>query len=109
MAGSRRRQHLPWNAAGRMSETHGDGDSVVRETGWVFNNRMGRALTLAEFVDSGEEEVHSYLIHFGFTADEIAEHSLVEIGSGIGRMTASFTKRFRSVVACDLDAAFLER
>ena len=92
-----------------MSETHGDGDSVVRETGWVFNNRMGRALTLAEFVDSGEEEVHSYLIHFGFTADEIAEHSLVEIGSGIGRMTASFTKRFRSVVACDLDAAFLER
>lgn len=109
MPKSRRRQHLPWNAAGRMSEVHGDGDSVVRETGWVFNNRMGRALTLAEFVDSGEEEVHSYLIHFGFTPEDNARASLVEIGAGIGRMTAGFTRRFQSVVACDLDAAFLER
>lgn len=109
MPRSRRRQHLPWNAAGRMSEVHGDGDAVVRETGWVFNNRMGRALTLAEFVDSGEEEVHSYLIHFGFTAEENAQRTLVEIGAGIGRMTAGFTRRFQSVMACDLDAAFLER
>lgn len=109
MPRSRRRQHLPWNAAGRMSEEHGDGDAVVRETGWVFNNRMGRALTLSEFVDSGEEEVHSYLIHFGFGAQDIAQQSLVEIGAGIGRMTAGFTRRFQSVVACDLDAAFLER
>lgn len=92
-----------------MSEEHGDGDAVVRETGWVFNNRMGRTLTLAEFVDSGEEEVHSYLIHFGFTAEENAQRTLVEIGAGIGRMTAGFTRRFKSVVACDLDAAFLER
>ena len=109
MPGARRRQHLPWNAAGRTSEAHGDGDAVVRETGWVFNNRMGRALTLADFVASGEEEVHSYLTHFGFESEENATRSLVEIGSGIGRMTASFTRRFRSVVACDLDAAFLER
>jgi SAM-dependent methyltransferase len=34
---------------------------------------------------------------------------MVEIGAGIGRMTAAFTKRFGRVVACDLDAAFLER
>lgn len=92
-----------------MSETHGDGDAVVRETGWVFNNRMGQTLTLDDFVASGEEEVHSYLTHFGFESDENSTRSLVEIGSGIGRMTASFTRRFRSVVACDLDAAFLER
>lgn len=34
---------------------------------------------------------------------------MVEIGSGIGRMTAGFTKRFRLVHAADVDAAFLER
>jgi len=34
---------------------------------------------------------------------------LVEIGAGIGRMTASFTRLFAKVVACDLDGAFLER
>lgn len=106
---NRRRQLIPWKAAGSRTEMRMNADEVVRETGWVFNNRMGRALTLAEFVDSGEEEVHSYLIHFGFPAEQNTELSLVEIGSGIGRMTASFTKRFRSVVACDLDAAFLER
>ena len=39
----------------------------------------------------------------------MATQTLVEIGSGIGRMTASFTRLFAKVVACDLDAAFLER
>lgn len=105
----RRRQHLPWNSAGRAAETHSDADDVVRETGWVFNNETGHRLTLAEFVDSGEQEVGAYLEHFGLKREENLQKSLVEIGSGIGRMTAGFTHRFRHVTACDLDAAFLER
>jgi SAM-dependent methyltransferase len=105
----RRRQHVPWNAAGRAAENPGDGDSVVRDTGWVFNNATGDHLTLAEFVNSGEQEVGAYLEFFGFHPDENAQRSMVDIGSGIGRMTAGFTRRFRSVVAADLDAAFLER
>ena len=109
MSRARRRQHVPWNAAGRASETQGDGDSVVRDTGWVFNNETGQQLTLAEFVNSGEQEVGAYLQYFGFLPEENAQRSLVEIGAGIGRMTAGFTQRFKSVVACDLDAAFLER
>ena len=109
MSRARRRQHVPWNAAGRASETQGDGDSVVRDTGWVFNNETGQQLTLAEFVNSGEQEVGAYLQYFGFLPEENAQRSLVEIGAGIGRMTAGFSQRFKSVVACDLDAAFLER
>ena len=109
MSRARRRQHVPWNAAGRASETQGDGDSVVRDTGWVFNNETGQQLTLAEFVNSGEQEVGAYLQYFGFLPEDNAQRSLVEIGAGIGRMTAGFTQRFKSVVACDLDAAFLER
>jgi SAM-dependent methyltransferase len=105
----RRRQHVPWNAAGRAAEGRGDGDSVVRDTGWVFNNATGNQLTLAEFVNSGEQEVGAYLEFFGFDPAENEHRSLVEIGAGIGRMTASFTRRFKSVVAADLDAAFLER
>jgi SAM-dependent methyltransferase len=34
---------------------------------------------------------------------------MLELGSGIGRMTASFSRLFNRVIACDLDAAFLER
>jgi SAM-dependent methyltransferase len=109
MSRPRRRQHLPWNSAGRAAETHADADDVVRDTGWVFNNETGRRLTLAEFVDSGEQEVGSYLTHFGLSNEVDQPASLVEIGSGIGRMTAGFTRRFRQVTACDLDAAFLER
>jgi SAM-dependent methyltransferase len=100
---------VPWNAAGRAAEGRGDGDSVVRDTGWVFNNATGSKLTLAEFVNSGEQEVGAYLEFFGFDPTENEQRSLVEIGAGIGRMTASFTRRFKSVVAADLDAAFLER
>lgn len=109
MSTARRRQHVPWKVAGRATESHVDNDSVVRDTGWVFNNETGTALTLDEFVDSGEQEVGAYLQCFGFEAADNAARTMVEIGAGIGRMTAGFTKRFAHVTACDLDAAFLER
>lgn len=109
MAHSRPRPQVPWRSAGRRAEGRGDSDSVVRETGWVFNNERSRFLTLAEFVDSGEQEVGAYLERFGFADAGNEKLTLVEIGAGIGRMTASFTRRFGTVIACDLDAAFLER
>ena len=46
---SRRRQHVPWRAAGSSTEQESSADDVVRETGWVFNNR-GDHMTLQEFV-----------------------------------------------------------
>ncbi len=84
-------------------------DEVVRETGWVFNNDTGSDLSLAEFVETGDHETLAYLTAFGLGDDPPRSQTLVEIGSGIGRMTASFTRLFARVVACDLDAAFLER
>jgi ubiquinone/menaquinone biosynthesis C-methylase UbiE len=105
----RRLQQVPWKAAGRTSEVQGSADDVVREVGWVFNNATGERLTLADFVSTGDEEVGSYLHLFALGTDRDDERTLVEIGSGIGRMTAAFTRRFGQVVACDLDAAFLER
>ena len=111
MAG--RRQHVPWKAAGTASESEHSGDDVVRETGWVFNNVTGDQLSLAEFVTTGDQETIAYLQAFGVLPSPPPEsslpQSLVEIGSGIGRMTASFTRLYQRVVACDLDAAFLER
>ena len=83
-------------------------DEVVRDTGWVFNNETGSKLTLEHFVATGDEEVETYLGRFGW--DSLPPtHSLLEIGSGIGRMTAGFTRHFRHVTATDVDAAFLER
>lgn len=105
---SPRRQHVPWKAAGSASEQEHSADDVVRETGWVFNNR-GDHISLAEFVATGDDETVAYLHAFGLNGDDRPEQTMVEIGSGIGRMTASFTRLFRKVVACDLDAAFLER
>lgn len=105
---SPRRQHVPWKAAGSASEAEHSADDVVRETGWVFNNR-GHHISLAEFVATGDDETVAYLDAFGLNGPDREQHTLVEIGSGIGRMTASFTRLFAKVVACDLDAAFLER
>ena len=62
----------------------------------------------AAFVETGDHETLAYLQAFGLDAG-IDDQVLVEIGSGIGRMTASFSRLFRRVVACDLDGAFLER
>ena len=108
-----RRQHVPWKAAGSASETQSSADRVVRETGWVFNNVTGSDLSLADFVESGDHETLAYLQAFGQLSSPPPEQPLsetfVEIGSGIGRMTASFTRLYQRVVACDLDAAFLER
>lgn len=106
---TRRRQHVPWKAAGTASEHEHSADDVVRETGWVFNNRTGSHLNLADFVRTGDNETVAYLEAFGLLSPESAQHTMVEIGSGIGRMTASFSRLFAKVIACDLDAAFLER
>ena len=104
-----RRNHVPWKAAGTKSEAKHTADEVVRDTGWVFNNVTGSHLSLAEFVESGNHETLAFLTAFGLGDDPLASQTLVEIGSGIGRMTASVTRLFARVVACDLDAAFLER
>lgn len=104
-----RRQHVPWKAAGTASEHHHTADDVVRQTGWVFNNVTGSHLSLAEFVETGDHETAAYLQAFGLRTPLEGVQTMVEVGSGIGRMTASFTRMYRTVVACDLDAAFLER
>ena len=100
---------MPWKSAGRVSEQMLSGDDVVRATGWVFNNATGDSLTLAEFVATGDDEVPAYLETFGARSEANQDRTLVEIGSGIGRMTCAFTREYGSVIACDLDAGFLER
>jgi len=104
-----RKQHVPWKTAGAKSEERHSADEVVRETGWVFNNVVGARLTLADFVRTGDEEIGAYVHAFDLAALTGDERSVVEIGSGIGRMTAGLSRQFGHVYACDLDAAFLER
>ena len=104
-----RRQHVPWKAAGSASENQHSADDVVRETGWVFNNVTGADLSLAEFVDTGNHETAAYLQAFGLRSPLEGVQTMVEVGSGIGRMTASFSTMYQRVIACDLDGAFLER
>ncbi len=104
-----RTQFTPWKSAGNRTETSGTADQVVRETGWVFNNETGSELTLADFVRTGDQEVSRYMRQFGFSSESLANKTLLEIGSGIGRMTSAFTRQCFAVVAADVDAAFLER
>jgi len=92
-----------------VSEAQSSGDDVVRETGWVFNNETGSDLTLEQFVATGDAEAGSYLTILGLRPERPEDASFVEIGCGIGRMTCAFTREFGRVVACDLDAGFLER
>ncbi len=105
----RRPQLLPWRTAGRVSEGHKSADDVVREIGWVFNNETGETLDLQEFTSTGDHEIFAYLQAFQLDRDDLSQQTLVEIGSGIGRMTSGFSRAFGQVIACDLDAAFLER
>ncbi|MEY4364924.1 MAG: hypothetical protein RLZZ305_268 [Actinomycetota bacterium] len=105
---TRRRQLTPWRAAGSRTEARGSADEVVRETGWVFNNLTGADLSLESFVRTGDAEVDVYVDRLGWN-ESAGSMTLLEIGSGIGRMTAAFTRRFASVIATDVDAAFLER
>jgi ubiquinone/menaquinone biosynthesis C-methylase UbiE len=106
---AKRAQFVPWRSAGNRTETGGSADEIVRSTGWVFNNETGRELTLEEFVATGNKEVSRYMRQFGFDVSRLAPLTLLEIGSGIGRMTASFSEQCAHVIAADVDAAFLER
>ncbi len=103
-----RRQLIPWRTAGTRAEMRRNADEVVRDTGWVFNNQTGSTLTLEEFVQTGDAEVDIYLDRLGWNSIA-ANATLLEIGSGIGRMTSAFSRKFAVTVATDVDAAFLER
>ena len=103
-----RRQLIPWRTAGTRAEMRRNADEVVRDTGWVFNNQTGSTLTLEEFVQTGDAEVDIYLDRLGWNSIT-ANATLLEIGSGIGRMTSAFSRKFAVTVATDVDAAFLER
>jgi len=105
---TRRRQLIPWRAAGTRAEMRRNADEVVRDTGWVFNNQTGSTLTLDEFVQTGDAEVDIYLDRLGWNG-MAPTSSVLEIGSGIGRMTSALSRKFESTVATDVDAAFLER
>ncbi len=106
---ARRTQFVPWKTAGNKTESGLSADDVVRTTGWVFNNETGSALTLGDFVATGEKEVRRYMRQFELPTEQLATQTLLEIGSGIGRMTAPFTQMCAHVIAADIDAAFLER
>lgn len=105
---TRKRQLIPWRAAGTRAEMRVNADEVVRDTGWVFNNQTGDTLTLEEFVKTGDLEVDIYIDRLGWSVLPPTA-TVLEIGSGIGRMTSAFTRKFNNVVATDVDAAFLER
>ncbi len=105
----RRPQLVPWKAAGRVTEQQSSADDVVRETGWIFNSERGEGVTLEQFVSTGDQEVPAYLTVFGLRNAGMEDQTLVEIGCGIGRMTCAFTREYGAVIACDLDAGFLER
>lgn len=106
---AKRTQFVPWKTAGNKTESGLTADDVVRTTGWVFNNETGSALTLGDFVATGEKEVRRYMRQFELPTEQLANQKLLEIGSGIGRMTAPFTHMCAQVIAADIDAAFLER
>jgi ubiquinone/menaquinone biosynthesis C-methylase UbiE len=104
-----RAHHLPWNSAGDLADNDLTADDVIRETGWVFNNETGDELTLKAFVETGDKEVQRYIRLLQLESFQFENATLLEIGSGIGRMTSSFTNRCKAVIAADVDSAFLER
>ncbi len=106
---SLRAHHLPWNSAGNLADNDLTADDMVRETGWVFNNETGDELTLKTFVETGDKEVQRYIRLLQLESFRFEDSTLLEIGSGIGRMTSNFTNRCNAVVAADVDSAFLER
>ena len=106
---TKRAHHLPWRRAGNLADNNLSADDVVRETGWVFNNETGNDLTLKEFVDTGDKEVRLYIRLLELGDIKFESSVLLEIGSGIGRMTSAFTNRCEKVIAADVDSAFLER
>ena len=106
---TKRAHHLPWRRAGHLADNNLSADDVVRETGWVFNNETGDDLTLKEFVDTGDKEVQRYVRLLELENIQFESSTLLEIGSGIGRMTSAFTNFCQKVIAADVDSAFLER
>jgi SAM-dependent methyltransferase len=59
------------------------------------------------FFESGREETDTFLAHCGIIPD--AGASILEIGCGMGRMTARLSELYRTVIALDVSSEMLER
>ena len=104
-----RAHYTPWYTAGNLADNDLSADDVVRQRGWVFNNKTGDELTLDGFVRTGDVEVQRYIRLLHLENFSFENSTIIEIGSGIGRMTAALTNRCKKVIASDVDSAFLER
>lgn len=104
-----RAHYTPWYTAGNLADNDLSADDVVRQRGWVFNNKTGDELTLDGFVRTGDVEVQRYIRLLNLENFSFENSTIIEIGSGIGRMTAALTNRCKKVIASDVDSAFLER
>ncbi len=98
-----------WRHAGRRAEQLSSADEVVRDTGWVFNNVTGDDASLDAFVAQGTAEVERWFDRLGLASPDDRRRTVLELGAGIGRMTAALTERYGRVIATDIDAGFLER
>jgi SAM-dependent methyltransferase len=87
-----------------------DWDERARRNAFLYIASWRSDWDETSFFDSGEKDylrlVEPVLQRLQF---EPASHSVAELGCGAGRMTRSFAKRFRSVVAVDISAEMQAR
>ena len=101
-----RSQLIAWKVGARP-DRQTSADEVVRETGG--SSITSRAITSPLPISWRREMMRSVLEAFGLRNPENQQQTMIEIGSGIGRMTAAFTQELERVIAADLDTGFLER
>jgi len=87
-----------------------DWDARARKNAFHYIASWRKQWDIESFITSGEEDFERLVVpalaRCGVPA---AGNSMLELGCGAGRMTASFAKRFESVCACDLSHEMLSR
>lgn len=89
-----------------MSDARGFWDEAARaDARWHI--ATGAAANDEVFFESGRIETDAFLAHCGIGPDQDA--TVLEIGCGIGRMTARLAEQFGRVIALDISAEMLKR
>lgn len=81
-------------------------DSAARQDA-MWHIATGAASDRETFFRSGRQETDTFLAHAGIAADRA--QTVLEIGCGMGRMTARLAELYGSVIALDVSPEMLDR
>ena len=75
---------------------------------WAVLNKKGKKLNLEEFFKTGEVEIGKIMTHFTKKRHIVGNHTCLDFGCGMGRLTQGLAPYFKKVYGVDISPSMIK-